>query len=159
MTHPIRLAALFAALALGSACGRASPVDDALARDLEQAAGPSIELAPRGEGTAIISAQEGGPRATPAAMPAPSRTVARTPARRPAPAPTRIERAPSPAPHAEVEQVVAAPVEATEVAAPQESAMPAAGRPSTRPAVNPPPPGGYRTVGEVIRNAPFPINP
>ena len=27
------------------------------------------------------------------------------------------------------------------------------------PKVQPPPPGGYKTVGEVIRNAPFPIKP
>ena len=27
------------------------------------------------------------------------------------------------------------------------------------PKVQPPPPGGYKTIGEVIRNAPFPIKP
>lgn len=36
---------------------------------------------------------------------------------------------------------------------------PIATRPVARPAVQPPPPGGYKTVDEVIRNAPFPIKP
>jgi hypothetical protein len=36
---------------------------------------------------------------------------------------------------------------------------PAAARPNSRPAVQPPPPGGYKTIGEVLRNAPFPIKP
>ena len=36
---------------------------------------------------------------------------------------------------------------------------PSAPRPVSTPKVSPPPPGGYKTVGEVIRNAPFPIKP
>ena len=40
-----------------------------------------------------------------------------------------------------------------------ESREPAATRPTQRPAVNPPPPGGYKTIGEVLKNAPFPIKP
>jgi hypothetical protein len=43
----------------------------------------------------------------------------------------------------------------TTTAAPE----PAAPRPSSAPKVSPPPPGGYKSVGEVIRNAPFPIKP
>ena len=41
----------------------------------------------------------------------------------------------------------------------QTSSEPAATRPTQRPAVNPPPPGGYKTIGEVLKNAPFPIKP
>jgi len=41
----------------------------------------------------------------------------------------------------------------------QTSNEPAATRPTQRPAVNPPPPGGYKTIGEVLKNAPFPIKP
>ena len=36
---------------------------------------------------------------------------------------------------------------------------PVAKAPAQPPKVQPPPPGGYKTVGEVIRNAPFPIKP
>jgi hypothetical protein len=36
---------------------------------------------------------------------------------------------------------------------------PAATRPTQRPAVNPPPPGGYKTIDEVLKKAPFPIKP
>jgi hypothetical protein len=31
--------------------------------------------------------------------------------------------------------------------------------PSAKPAMNPAPPGGYKSMGELIRKAPFPINP
>jgi hypothetical protein len=42
----------------------------------------------------------------------------------------------------------------------ERSAEPAATTvPVSRPAVSPPPPGGYKTMGEVLRNAPFPIKP
>lgn len=41
----------------------------------------------------------------------------------------------------------------------QTSKEPAATRPAQRPAVNPPPPGGYKTIGEVLKNSPFPIKP
>jgi hypothetical protein len=58
-------------------------------------------------------------------------------------------RAPSPAP---------APERRTPHVAPT-SDEPAATRPASTPRVSPPPPGGYKTVGEVIRNAPFPIKP
>jgi len=36
---------------------------------------------------------------------------------------------------------------------------PATQRPSAAGAISPPPPGGYKTMGELIRKAPFPINP
>ena len=41
----------------------------------------------------------------------------------------------------------------------QTSKEPAATRPAQRPAVNPPAPGGYKTIGEVLKNSPFPIKP
>ena len=41
----------------------------------------------------------------------------------------------------------------------QASNEPAATRPVQRPAVNRPPPGGFKTIGEVLKNAPFPIKP
>jgi uncharacterized protein with LGFP repeats len=53
------------------------------------------------------------------------------------------------------------PTTTRRVAAPTKtlSPDPAATRPTQRPAVNPPPPGGYKTIGEVLKNAPFPIKP
>lgn len=69
------------------------------------------------------------------------------PATKPVVAPTRRTQPPAPAPRRETP--APAPV-ATE---------PSATRPVTTPRVSPPPPGGYKTVDEVIRNAPFPIKP
>jgi hypothetical protein len=60
---------------------------------------------------------------------------------------TRRASAPAPRPKPHTPQVAPADDE------------PAAQRPISTPKVSPPPPGGYKTVGEVIRNAPFPIKP
>lgn len=68
------------------------------------------------------------------------------PQAKPAVAPVKKTPAPAPRNQQRTTQTVSNP-------------EPAATRPSTTPAVNPPPPGGYKTVGEVIRNAPFPIKP
>ncbi|HEX6053943.1 MAG TPA: hypothetical protein VFZ21_31950, partial [Gemmatimonadaceae bacterium] len=76
--------------------------------------------------------QGGRAPAKPAVRPAPVRRA--TP--RPAPVPAPVEREP------------AAPVDA-----------PATPRPSSKPATQPPPPGGFKTMEEMIRKAPFPINP
>ena len=61
----------------------------------------------------------------------------------------KTRRAPSPAP---------APERRTPHVAPTRD-DPVATRPASTPQVSPPPPGGYKTIGEVIRNAPFPIKP
>ncbi len=53
---------------------------------------------------------------------------------------------------------VASPTPQTRDSAPV-SNEPAATVPTSRPAVQPPPPGGYKSVDEVIRKAPFPIKP
>ena len=63
------------------------------------------------------------------------------------------------APSARVAKRIAAPVSNP---APHDSAaaaLPATQRPLPASAVSPPPPGGYKTMGELIRKAPFPINP
>jgi hypothetical protein len=60
---------------------------------------------------------------------------------------TRRAEAPAPRPKPRTPQVAPATEE------------PSAPRPVSTPRVSPPPPGGYKTVGEVIRNAPFPIKP
>jgi hypothetical protein len=128
-----------------AACGdKSTPVQasDDLRRDLQLASSQQgIELLPNASRTQVVSAVE----QTGTAQPAPAPTKARVPRptlRRvtpPAP-PARVVRAPSPVPERQVE------------------------RPSPRPTfdanvISPPPPGGYKTVDEVIRNAPFPIKP
>ena len=135
----------FATLALVAACGRDSASAAAktdLQQDLALASGGGIELLPAAPGTQIVSAVE----QTGTAEPAPAPTKARTPVARPKPrrvAPqSRVVRAPSraPSPERQVERPSPQPVFGPDV-------------------ISPPPPGGYKTVGEVIRDAPFPIKP
>jgi hypothetical protein len=132
-----------AALAGLAACGggNATQATGDLQRDLQLASSQqALELLPNAPRTAVVSAIE----QTGTAEPAPAPTKTRTPVVRPKPrrvAPqARVVRAPSPAPGRQVE------------------------RPSPRPTfdanvISPAPPGGYKTMGEIIRNAPFPINP
>jgi hypothetical protein len=165
-----------AALAVG-ACSRPAPpaADDALRQDLEAAQAG----APRASRTQFVSALELGraaeapartaPRAAPARS-APSRPVARrTPSRDAAAPVVRVARAPrvedAPAPAAEpAEQVADVPTIDVEVAplpAPTRD-EPIVAAPSRRPAEGPPASrrrGPVWTTGDVIRNAPFPINP
>jgi hypothetical protein len=65
------------------------------------------------------------------------------------PAVTKARRVPAPAqkPTPVTRQAAAA------------SNEPSAPRPVSTPQVSPPPPGGYKTIDDVIRNAPFPIKP
>jgi hypothetical protein len=132
-----------AALAGLAACGggNATQATGDLQRDLQLASSQQgLELVPNATRTQVVSAIE----QTGTAEPAPAPTKTRTPVVRPTPrrvAPqARVVRAPAPAPERQVE------------------------RPSSRPTfdanvISPPPPGGYKTMGEIIRNAPFPINP
>jgi hypothetical protein len=121
--------------------------DAALQRDLDLARGQGLELAPQG-GTQLVSANELLPAGSRRTAPAAPRRVSHTPA-------------PTPAPQSVAESQAAAPPSAP--AAPKHdsvvAAAPAMPRPSAQGAVNPPPPGGYKTMGEIIRRAPFPINP
>jgi hypothetical protein len=115
------------------ACGRqsASSMDEALQADLQAATAASIELAPRAPATKVVSAIESRQPTQPKVTPV-----------------RRVTR-PAPEPEPETRQP-------TRTA---ETNEPTATRPTTTPAVQPPPPGGYKTVNEVIRNAPFPIKP
>jgi hypothetical protein len=141
MTHKTARLALAAVIAL-AACDRAAPgsMDDAMRRDLEAVQAGTIEMAPAGDGQKVVSAIEQTRRAQPQPRtPAPrAPDVAREVAQNaePEPAPDPVSTAPAPT-----------------------STEPVATRPSSAPRVSPPPPGGYKTVGEVIRNAPFPIKP
>lgn len=70
-----------------------------------------------------------------------------------------IERVPQTQPRQTKVRKVPTPAQTPPQTAQRTVTGPAATRPSHPPAVNPPPPGGYKTIGEVLRNAPFPIKP
>lgn len=142
MIHPFNRMAAVAAIAVAlSACSGRPEVDEQLKRDLEAASAGAIELAPMGAGTKVVSGVEQIPRATP-------RPTAPRPKAPPVVSPRRaVSQDPAPSPEPQVVQQ--APV----------SNEPAAVRPTSTPRVQPAPPGGYKTVDEVIRNAPFPIKP
>jgi hypothetical protein len=131
LTQGVRRTCLICATLALAACGRQSTMDEQMQRDLEAASAGSIELAPSGAGTNVVSAVESKQPVQPKV--APVRRVS-------APAPVKT-------PPPEITQPV------------QTSNEPVANRPVSRPAVQPPPPGGYKSVNEVIRNAPFPIKP
>jgi hypothetical protein len=161
MSNIRSLAAASALVAALAACGTPAPeLSDDLSRDLAAARSASVDLAPRsGNRTQVVSAEEQSARATlaaPRVAPrAPAGPAARSTVRRnapPSPEASAVAEAPAPqpAPVAEPAAVEAAPVDAA----------PAVTGPLRRPdSRNPEPPGGYRSVGDVIRNAPFPINP
>ena len=127
------------ALAL-AACDRAPDVDAQLKKDLEAASAGAIELAPRGTATTVVSGVEQMQRA----QPRPTAPRPKAP-----PAEREVAQSPDPMPTPDPVVVQQAPVRNE----------PAASRPTNTPRVQPAPPGGYKTVGEVIRNAPFPIKP
>jgi hypothetical protein len=167
-----RLAAVFAVavLALAACSPAAADADEALRRDLDAAQATAAVADGQSARTQFVSPLELGraaERAAPAAAPvraAARRTAApavRTPAAR-----TVARRAlPRPAaPRAEVADARVAERDAeTPVVAPRADPTPAepvVAAPSRRPAPTPEPRrrGGWSTA-DVIRNAPFPINP
>lgn len=157
MRNSIRLVSTLAFGAILAACGaNAAPVDEALARDLERIGGSSLELAPAGQATEVISAVEQTPRAQ-AATPAPAPTRTRVAQNAPRPRQQKV-RTPTPAPRAiESAPAPAAAPEPVEVESEGAVELP---RPSSPPqGAGAPPPGGWRNVNDVIRNSRIPINP
>ena len=132
MTNVQRLLLAGSAI-FAAACGRAAAMDDGMKEDLQAASAATMELAPVGGGQKVVSAIEQT-----------GRTQPRVTTSRKAVAPARTPR---PETRQETQTASKTPAE------------PAATVPVNRPAVNPPPPGGYKTIGEVLRNAPFPIKP
>jgi hypothetical protein len=126
-----------------AACGRRTTVaDESLRRDLNLASGQGIQLAPNSSAGATLSADELLPagsrvKSTAAAAPATHRQA------KPSAAHAATKVAQAPVPSVQHDTVVA-------------TSTP---RPSAVRAISPPPPGGYKTMGELIRKAPFPINP
>ena len=168
MQRRYRFATAVLTLAGIAACGQQAqqPSED-LRRDLDQLGATGIQLAPNGAGTQVISAIEQSPtgtktpaKAQPRAIQTPSAPRIKAPA---APAPTAVAEAPQPMPEVKpVERAVPQPVVAEQpVAVETAPSAPAAGRPAPLPipSTQRAPRGGWKTTGDVIRNAPFPINP
>jgi hypothetical protein len=162
MTNALRLTIASVALLASAACSRSSEqptISDDLKQDLARAGAGEVQLAgATAQRLEVVSASEridGAAPApkSPAVAKAPSAVRGKTAvvksARKAAPAVAQpAPRAPEPAP-AEVfiEEPAPEPVPA--------QSRPRAPQPSTQRE----PPGGWRSPGEVIRNAPFPINP
>lgn len=144
---PGRSRIMVAAISLAAlaACSRTAPATDAaLQRDLDLAKGQGLELAPQGSARSTLSADELAPAGNRAKSTA--QQVPKSPApRRSTPAPSNTRVAEHEAANQPHDSVVAT--------------APAAPRPNAAGAISPPPPGGYKTMGELIRKAPFPINP
>ena len=141
-----RVIAAAVSLAALAACGRTAPATDAsLQRDLDLAKGQGLELAPQGSARSTLSADELSPPGT--------RTTSTAQQVSKSPAPRRAAAA-RPQPQVAEHQTPAPQSHDSVVAA-----APATPRPSAAGAISPPPPGGYKTMGELIRKAPFPINP
>jgi hypothetical protein len=130
MRQNIRIVWTAATLGL-AACGRQGSMDDQLKKDLEAASVSTMELAPNGGGVRVVSDVEQIRPGRPAPTPP-----------KPIPTPSKTPRPPQTA-----EQSVSGPA----------ASIPS--RQTQTPAVNPAPPGGYKTINEVLRNAPFPIKP
>ena len=162
MPNLLRLTTASIALVASAACSRSSEqptISDDLKQDLARAGGSDVQMAGAANGRLeIVSAAErtDGAVAVPKAPTvsrAPSAVRGRTAAvkspRRVAPvatqpAPRAVEQAPA---QVYIEEPAPEPVPM--------QARPRAPLPSTQRE----PPGGWRSPGEVIRNAPFPIKP
>ena len=146
MPRRSRFIAAAISLAALAACGRTAPATDAgLQHDLDLAKGQGLELAPQGSARSTLSADELSPSGNHLRSTTPQ--ISKSPApRQPAPARNEPQVAEQEAPATQAHDSVVA-------------TAPAMPRPSAAGAISPPPPGGYKTMGELIRKAPFPINP
>ena len=139
------------------ACGGSAQSDE-LAVELESAAGAESQLLPRSEGIEFVSELEQNAPRVERAVAAPK-------------AEARVAKAAPAAPKAQAEEAPAAPVPVA-AATPVQIEQPAP-VPTSKPSVESAPrgvaipqgetrrapPGGWKSPSEVIRNAPFPINP
>ena len=156
---------LAAVLVLGACAGNApeQPLADDLQRDLNMAGGTAIELAPKAGGQQVVSAIESAPPVpTPAKQkvgravdgPGPKKLAVKT-----------VSNVGTSKPQPDLTVQVPEPVRDTTVETPTPAPSPSpepaigAGRPTPVPSQRPAPRGGWKTPSEVIRNAPFPINP
>ena len=162
MTNALRLTIASVALLVSAACSRSSEqpaLSDDLKQDLARAGGNDVQLVGTANGRVdVVSAAErtngavSAPK-SPAVSRAPSAVRGRTAVVKSARQVTPAAARPSP----RAAEAVPAEVN-TESPAPEP--MPAQARPrSPQPSTQREPPGGWRSPGEVIRRAPFPINP
>jgi hypothetical protein len=162
MTHSFRLTIVATAFVALAGCSRPSEqpaLSDDLKQDLAKAGAADVQLAgAAGPRLEVVSAAErtdgavAAPRApTTSRTASPSRGTAgttRSPRKATPAAAQPAPRAPEPAP-AEMPRAEPAP-----------EPVPAQSRPAAPlPSTQREPPGGWKTPGQVIRNAPFPINP
>lgn len=143
MRNSLRLTIGTIALLGVAACGQADATPNAdLERDLEQTRVSEFELANKSaKKTDVVSAAERIPTGSRA-------VVSRTPTPRTAAQPRVDAPSPSPSPSPQVAEAEVAPD--TSLTAP---------RPRSTPQTQSRNRGPYKTVGEIIKNAPFPINP
>ena len=162
MTHSLRLSITALLLAAAAACSSSSEqatVSSDLERDLAKAGGADVQLAGSSANRIdVVSAAE----RIESPAPAPkgnmtTRTAAKERGKR-AVVPTKRGVTPVVAPSTKSTVVETVETPATEV---QRTVTPAPqGRPEApMPVPQREPRGGWKTPGEVIRNAPFPINP
>ena len=163
MRHPIRLTIASIAFMASAACSRSSEQQAALSDDLKQdlarAGGTDVALAGSANGRIdVVSAAErtDGAVATPKAptvAKAPSAVRGRTAVVKSAKKVTPAAAQPAP------QAAETAPAEVY-TAEPAPGPVPTQARPrAPQPSTQREPPGGWRTPGQIIRNAPFPINP
>jgi outer membrane biosynthesis protein TonB len=160
MRNSIRISIGAVVVAAAAACS-GSPDHATVSADLEQdlakAGGSNVQLAGNsGNRIDVVSASERVESPTPAPK---AKTVSRAPSmksgtRAPAPSPRRETPAPAQAPKPEVQ----VPAEQPRVE-PEPEPFPQSRPQAPVPSRQPEPRGGWKTPGEVIRNAPFPINP
>ena len=163
MRNSLRLSIGTFALAALAACSHSAEqpaLSDDLKNDLAKAGGGDVQLAGAGmPKLEFVTAMERSKSPTPSPK---APTVSRAPsASRGTKAVVKSVKRDVPAvaePTVRAEE--AAPVEVRE-APPEPEPIPArAGRPEApRPSTQREPPGGWKTPGQIIRNAPFPINP
>jgi hypothetical protein len=159
-SHRLSLGALL--LAAASACSGSSEratVSSDLEQDLAKAGGANVELAGNsGNRVDVVSASERVDSPTPAPKGTLITRAASKEHGKRAVAPTKRGTIPVAAPSTRPTEI--APVEQPETEVTRTTTPAPQGRPQApMPSPQPEPRGGWKTPGEVIRNAPFPINP
>jgi hypothetical protein len=170
MQKRLRLAAGVFAMVAAAACQSKKSSDDALARELDSASGASSGLLPMGGGTDVVSAIERVP--TPSSMKVVPELGAKQRTRIAviSPTPTVIRTVPQTVLNSNGDVKVGVDTTMSQIpvaAIPQQGSI-GSGDHFPSPARHPEPRrgsepgrrrGGYPSTGDIIRNAPFPINP
>ena len=163
MRNTLRLTISSMALVSIAACSRSSDqpaLPDDLKKDLAAVGGGDVQLA--GVVTPRVDVVSAGERTLSPTLAPKSPTVSRAPsAFHGTRAPVKSVKHDTPAPAQAAPQAVeAAPAEVPRVERAPEPIPAAAGRPEApRPSTQREPRGGWKTPGQIIRGAPFPINP